>query len=102
MIEVVKTSSLRKPQIQRLGDVVSSWFVPIVILFSIFTFLMSHFCNLVFRISIKKYSRFGYFMSLRNGISYTHSCGGWVGSKGVLVKGGDTFRKTEWNKIHCF
>lgn len=39
MIRSVKQSALRKPQIQRSGDMVSAWFVPIVILISIGTLI---------------------------------------------------------------
>jgi Cu+-exporting ATPase len=43
MIETVKKSALQKPEIQRIGDQVSAWFVPIVIAISIITFLLSFF-----------------------------------------------------------
>lgn len=39
MIRSVKQSALRKPQIQRTGDQVSTWFVPIVVLISICTLI---------------------------------------------------------------
>jgi Cu+-exporting ATPase len=39
MIRSVKQSALKKPQIQRTGDQVSAWFVPIVIFISIGTFI---------------------------------------------------------------
>lgn len=43
MIDLVKRASSRKPQIQRIGDLVSSRFVPIVILISLLTFTISYF-----------------------------------------------------------
>ena len=41
IIEQVKQSTLRKPAIQRMGDKVSAWFVPAVIIISIITFCIS-------------------------------------------------------------
>lgn len=41
MIDTVRKSALVKPEIQRIGDKVSSWFVPVVILFAIITFCYS-------------------------------------------------------------
>jgi Cu+-exporting ATPase len=38
MIDTVKKSALIKPEIQRIGDKVSSWFVPVVIVFALLTF----------------------------------------------------------------
>ena len=43
MIETVRKSALRKPEIQRIGDKVSSIFVPVVIIISIITFVVNHF-----------------------------------------------------------
>ncbi|MFN0187250.1 MAG: heavy metal translocating P-type ATPase [Bacteroidia bacterium] len=107
MIEVVKTSALRKPEIQRLGDLVSSWFVPIVILISIFTFFLSHF-----------YSNLPVSESLLRGIAVlVISCPCAMGlatptavavgigrsaRRGVLVKGGDTLEKLSGIKYIVF
>lgn len=41
MIDTVRKSALVKPEIQRIGDKVSSWFVPVVIVFAIITFCYS-------------------------------------------------------------
>ena len=41
MIDTVRKSALRKPEIQRIGDIVSSWFVPVVVVISIITFLVT-------------------------------------------------------------
>ena len=41
MIETVRKSALRKPEIQRFGDRVSAWFVPVVIGVSLLTFLLN-------------------------------------------------------------
>jgi Cu+-exporting ATPase len=43
MIDTVRKSALVKPEIQRIGDKVSSWFVPVVIVFAIITFCYSMF-----------------------------------------------------------
>lgn len=98
MIEVVKTSALRKPEIQRLGDVVSSWFVPVVVLISIATFFLSYF---YFEVSSAE-------ALLRSIAVLVISCPcamglatptavavgiGRAARSGVLVKGGDTLEK---------
>jgi len=41
MIDTVRKSALRKPEIQRFGDRVSAWFVPVVIVLSLLTFLIN-------------------------------------------------------------
>lgn len=43
MIDTVRKSALIKPEIQRIGDKVSSWFVPVVIVFAVLTFIYSLF-----------------------------------------------------------
>lgn len=43
IIEMVKKAQLNKPRIQKLGDKVSSIFVPIVLLIAVGTFFISHF-----------------------------------------------------------
>jgi Cu+-exporting ATPase len=43
VIELVKAAQTSKPEIQRIGDKVSAWFVPSVIGISIITFLVSYF-----------------------------------------------------------
>ena len=107
MIEVVKTSSLRKPQIQRLGDVVSSWFVPIVILFSIFTFLMSHFYfNLPISESLlRSIAVLVISCPCAMGLATPTAVAVGIGRsarKGVLVKGGDTLEKLSGIKYIVF
>ncbi|MBL7923612.1 MAG: cadmium-translocating P-type ATPase [Bacteroidia bacterium] len=42
MIDTVRRSALQKPAIQRLGDKVSAWFVPVVIGLSLITFFISY------------------------------------------------------------
>ncbi|MBL6657041.1 MAG: cadmium-translocating P-type ATPase [Flavobacteriales bacterium] len=51
IIKLVKQAQNDKPNIQRLGDKVSSIFVPVVLLISLLTFTISHF---VFEISISE------------------------------------------------
>lgn len=41
MIDTIRKAGLRKPSIQRLGDTVSAWFVPVVVVISILTFFIS-------------------------------------------------------------
>ena len=43
VIEMVKAAQTSKPQIQRIGDKVSAWFVPSVIAVSLITFIISKF-----------------------------------------------------------
>ncbi|MAS52869.1 MAG: ATPase P [Flavobacteriales bacterium] len=50
IIELVKNAQNQKPQIQKTGDKISSFFVPSVIVISIFTFLLSY---LVFEKSLQ-------------------------------------------------
>lgn len=107
MIEVVKTSSLRKPEIQRLGDVVSSWFVPIVILTSIFTFFMSHFYfNLPISESLlRSIAVLVISCPCAMGLATPTAVAVGIGRsarKGVLVKGGDTLEKLSGIKYIVF
>ena len=107
MIEVVKTSSLRKPEIQRLGDLVSSWFVPIVILISIFTFLLSHFYfNLLLSDSLlRSIAVLVISCPCAMGLATPTAVAVGIGRsarKGVLVKGGDTLEKLSGIKYIVF
>lgn len=43
IIELVKKAQQFRPPVQRLADKISRWFVPVVILISIITFLINHF-----------------------------------------------------------
>lgn len=100
MIESVRKSALTKPQIQRLGDKVSAWFVPIVILIAVFTFVFS--------------SRYLYLpvseALLRSIAVLVISCPcamglatptavavgiGWAARNGILVKGGDSLERLQ-------
>ena len=49
IIDLVKDVQNNKPKIQKLGDKISSYFVPIVVFISVITFLLSYF---VFKIEI--------------------------------------------------
>lgn len=98
MIEVVKTSALRKPEIQRLGDLVSSWFVPIVVLISIVTFFVSYF---YFEISsgeslLRSIAVLVISCPCAMGLATPTAVAVGIGRaarSGVLVKGGDTLEK---------
>ncbi|MFI5220520.1 MAG: heavy metal translocating P-type ATPase, partial [Bacteroidia bacterium] len=43
VVEMVKAAQNSKPQIQRIGDKVSAWFVPAVLIISVLTFIISKF-----------------------------------------------------------
>src|SRR6185436_11622032 len=43
IIELVKSAQHSKPKIQKLGDRISAIFVPVVLLISLFTFIVSYF-----------------------------------------------------------
>lgn len=98
MIDMVKNASFNKPSIQRIGDKISAKFVPIVILISILTFLIS---VLVFNLEVKS--------SLLNSIAVlVISCPcamglatptavavgiGRAARNGILIKGGDVLER---------
>ncbi len=55
IISLVKNAQNTRPDIQRIGDLVSSWFVPIVILIALFTFFISYaYLNLEFQESLMR------------------------------------------------
>jgi Cu+-exporting ATPase len=55
IISLVKNAQNTRPNIQRLGDLVSSWFVPIVILIAVSTFFLSYtYFNLEFQESLMR------------------------------------------------
>ena len=98
IIELVKDAQNNKPNIQKLGDKVSSIFVPVVLLISITTFLLSYF---VFDITLVD-------SFLRSIAVLVISCPcamglatptavmvgiGRAAKNGILIKGGDTLEK---------
>ncbi|MBK7964489.1 MAG: cadmium-translocating P-type ATPase [Bacteroidetes bacterium] len=98
MIEVVKTSALRKPEIQRLGDVVSSFFVPVVVFISFVTFFISYF-NLELSFSdalLRSIAVLVISCPCAMGLATPTAVAVGIGRaarSGVLVKGGDTLEK---------
>lgn len=102
IIELVKHAQQSKPEIQKLGDQVSAIFVPIVLVISLLTFIVSHF---VFDITLQQ--------SLMRSIAVlVISCPcamglatptavmagiGRAAKKGILIKGGSTLE--EFTKI---
>lgn len=53
IIDLVKNAQMNPPKIQRLGDKVSAWFVPVVLLISVFAFLAAFFVfHLDFRVAV--------------------------------------------------
>lgn len=98
MIEMVKNASFNKPSIQRIGDKISAKFVPIVILISILTFLLSVY---IFKMEVKP--------ALLNSIAVlVISCPcamglatptavavgiGRAAKNGILIKGGDVLER---------
>ncbi len=98
IIEQVKQATMHKPNIQRLGDVVSAWFVPVVIVFSISTFLISYF---VADVTLQQS-----FLSSIAVLVISCPCAmglatptavavgiGRAARDGILIKGGDTLEK---------
>jgi len=51
IIDLVKQAQQSKPEIQKLGDKISAWFVPAVVLISLLTFFIGHF---VFDVTTQK------------------------------------------------
>lgn len=51
IIDLVKQAQQSKPEIQKLGDKVSAWFVPTVVLISLLTFVAGHF---IFDVTVQK------------------------------------------------
>jgi P-type Cu+ transporter len=92
---LVKSAQMAKPAIQKLGDKVSAWFVPAVVLIAVITFIAGHF---IFDLSASN--------ALMNGIAVlVISCPcamglatptavavglGKAARNGILIKGGDT------------
>ena len=98
IIELVKDAQNNKPDIQKLGDKVSSIFVPVVLVISLFTFLFSHY---IFSISLVD-------SFLRSIAVLVISCPcamglatptavmvgiGRAAKNGILIKGGNTLEK---------
>lgn len=95
IIELVKAAQQSKPEIQKLGDRVSAWFVPAVLLIALGTFLVSFFFfNMEARLSI---------MSAVAVLVISCPCAmglatptavavglGKAARKGILIKGGST------------
>ena len=51
IIDLVKQAQQSKPEIQKLGDKISAWFVPAVVLIALLTFFVGHF---VFDVTVQK------------------------------------------------
>lgn len=51
IIDLVKQAQQSKPEIQKLGDKISAWFVPAVVVISLLTFVAGHF---IFDVSVQK------------------------------------------------
>lgn len=107
IIDLIKEARLSKPEIQKLGDKVSAWFVPIVVAVSVITFTGAYF---IFDISVKQ--------SLMQAIAVlVISCPcamglatptavaaglGRAAQDGILVKGGATLESFEKIKSIVF
>ena len=98
IIDLVNLAQSNKPKIQRLGDKISSIFVPSVIIISIITFLVNH---LIYDIDLTN-------SLLRSIAVLVISCPcamglatptavmvglGKAAKNGILIKGGDTIEK---------
>ncbi len=104
MIEMVKKAATRKPEIQKVGDKVSAVFVPVVILLSILTFVLSYFIAdktvqsaLMSSIAVLVIS-----CPCAMGLATPTAVAVGVGraaANGILIKGGDILERI--NKIDC-
>ncbi|MFN8153156.1 MAG: cation-translocating P-type ATPase [Bacteroidia bacterium] len=98
MIETVRKSALRKPEIQRLGDRVSSVFVPVVVLISICSFFINHYffdlntsASLLRSIAVLVIS-----CPCAMGLATPTAVAVGIGRSarnGILIKGGDTLER---------
>ncbi len=98
IIEQVKHATLNKPNIQRMGDIVSAWFVPVVLFISIITFCVSYFIadvsiqqSLLSSIAVLVISC-PCAMGLATPTAVAVGIGKAAGN-GIIVKGGDTLEK---------
>ncbi len=107
IIELVKQAQHAKPPIQKLGDKISAWFVPAVILIAIVTFLLSFF---VFHLSAPTSMMHAIAVLV---ISCPCAMGlatptavavglGKAARQGIIVKGGDTLELFENIRIAVF
>lgn len=103
IIELVKKAQNQKPKIQKVGDKVSSIFVPAVIVFSLLTFLLSYFLfDIVLRDAIMRAIAV-LVISCPCAMGLATPTAVMVGlgraaKSGILIKGGDTlelFAKTK-------
>ena len=107
IIELVKDSQNNKPKIQRTGDKISAIFVPVVLLISVLTFIITHYFYLIpFQEAL-----------LRSIAVLVISCPcamglatptaimvaiGRAAKNGILIKGGDTLEKVAMTKNLVF
>ncbi len=107
IIELVKNAQQDKPQLQTLADNISAWFVPVVIILAILTFIINFF---VFDIELK-------FAILRSIAVLVIACPcalglaiptavvvgiGRVAKQGILIKGASTMQKLSTLKNIAF
>lgn len=98
MIELVKRSVLHKPSIQRLGDKISAVFVPIVLVLSAITFLLSYF---LFSIELPQAIMHAIAVLVIScpcamGLATPTAVSVGIGraaKNGILIKGGDTLER---------
>jgi len=107
IIQLVKDAQQSKPEIQKLGDKISGWFVPVVVVISLLTFLIGYF---IFDISVTKA-----LMSAIAVLVISCPCAmglatptavavglGKAAKNGILVKGGSTLEQFDDLKTAVF
>lgn len=107
IIQLVKDAQQSKPEIQKLGDKISGWFVPAVVLISLLTFLLGYF---LFDITLTKA-----LMSAIAVLVISCPCAmglatptavavglGKAAKNGILVKGGSTLEQFDDLKTAVF
>ncbi len=107
IIELVKRAQQSKPEIQKLGDKISAWFVPVVILISFVAFFINHLFldrdiqqSLMNAISVLVIS-----CPCAMGLATPTAVAVGLGSaarKGILVKGGSTLERFNGIKTIVF
>ena len=98
MIETVRKSALRKPEIQRIGDKVSSIFVPVVTLIAVATFFINHYYldHTISESFLRSIAVLVISCPCAMGLATPTAVAVGIGRSarnGILIKGGDTLER---------